>query len=159
DKWPNGNALPVVGCRAVLEAIRSHPIMSQSLGKNEGRGVALGAWPGGAGAASAYCRANPDGTFQVITGTINLTGSTTALAQIAAEELGVPMALVSVVTGDTSESPHSPAAGGSQITYTMGHAVSLAAKECRAKMFELAAKRLETDASQLKLEDGVIVAP
>jgi CO/xanthine dehydrogenase Mo-binding subunit len=158
DKWPNGNALPAVGCRAVLEAIRNHPIMSDKLGPNEGRGVAIGAWPGGAGAASAYCRANPDGTFQVITGTINLTGSTTALAQIAAEELGVPMALVSVVTGDTSEAPHSPAAGGSQITYTMGHAVQRAAIDCREKMLALAARRLEVDKTQLRIEDGVVKA-
>ena len=80
---------------------RSTRSRASTLGPNEGRGYAIGGWPGGAGAASAYCRANPDGTFQVITGTINLTGSTTALAQIAAEELGVPLALVTVVTGDT----------------------------------------------------------
>src|SRR5262245_2492279 len=159
DKWPNGNTLPAVGARAVLEALQRHPISSQALGPNEGRGYAIGGWPGGAGAASAYCRANPDGTFQVITGTINLTGSTTALAQIAAEELGVPMALVTVVTGDTSESPHSPAAGGSQITYTMGHAVQRAAIDCREQMLELAARRLQVEASSLMIEDGVIKGP
>jgi CO/xanthine dehydrogenase Mo-binding subunit len=159
DKWPNGNTLPRVGCREVLEALKNHPISTRALGPNEGRGYAVGAWPGGAGAASAYCRANPDGTFQVITGAINLSGATTPLAQIAAEELGVPLSLVSLVTADTSEAPHSPAAGGSQIVYTMGHAVSLAAKECRRQMFDLAARRFNVDASQLKLEDGMIKAP
>jgi CO/xanthine dehydrogenase Mo-binding subunit len=159
DKWPNGNTLPAVGARQVLEALQKHPISSQALGPNEGRGYAIGGWPGGAGAASAYCRANPDGTFQVITGTINLTGSTTALAQVAAEELGVPVALVTVVTGDTSESPHSPAAGGSQITYTMGHAVQRAAIDCREQMLDLAARRFQVEASALKIEDGVVKAP
>ncbi|HEY3109412.1 MAG TPA: xanthine dehydrogenase family protein molybdopterin-binding subunit [Chloroflexota bacterium] len=159
DKWPNGNALPAIGAREVLEALQKHPISSQPLGPNEGRGYAIGGWPGGAGAASAYCRANPDGTFQVITGTINLTGSTTALAQVAAEELGVPMALVSLVTGDTSDSPHSPAAGGSQITYTMGHAVQRAAVDCREQMLELAARRFQVDVGALKIEDGVIKGP
>lgn len=159
DKWPNGNALPAVGCRQALEALKHHAISSQKLGPNEGRGYAVGGWPGGAGAASAWCRANPDGTFQVITGTINLTGSTTSMAQIAAEELGVDVKLVSVVTGDTSESPHSPAAGGSQITYTMGHAVSRAAIDCREQMLALAARRFEVDKAQLKIEGGVIKAP
>ncbi|HEY3078285.1 MAG TPA: xanthine dehydrogenase family protein molybdopterin-binding subunit [Chloroflexota bacterium] len=159
DKWPNGNALPAIGAREVLMALKEHPISSQPLGPNEGRGYAIGGWPGGAGAASAYCRANPDGTFTVITGTINLTGSTTSLAQIAAEELGVPLGLVSIVTGDTSESPHSPAAGGSQTLYTMGHAVSLAARDCREQLLELAARHLGAEKAQLALEDGVVKAP
>lgn len=159
DKWPNGNALPAIGARDVLLALKNHPISSQALGPNEGRGYAIGGWPGGAGAASAYCRINPDGTIQIITGTINLTGSTTSMAQIAAEELGVPMALVSVVTGDTSESPPSPAAGGSQILYTMGHAVSLAAIDCRRQLLALAAKHFSVDEKQLTYEGGVVKAP
>ncbi|HEV8636122.1 MAG TPA: xanthine dehydrogenase family protein molybdopterin-binding subunit [Chloroflexota bacterium] len=158
DKWPNGNALPLVGARDVLLALKNHPISRQPLGPNQGRGYALGGWPGGAGAASAYCRANPDGTFTVITGTINLTGSTTSLAQIAAEELGVPLGLVSIVTGDTSESPHSPAAGGSQIVYTMGHAVSRAARDCREQMLDLAARHLGVGKQQLRIEDGLVKA-
>jgi CO/xanthine dehydrogenase Mo-binding subunit len=159
DKWPNGNALPAIGARDVLVALKNHPISSQALGANEGRGYAIGGWPGGAGAASAYCRINPDGTVQIITGTINLTGSTTSLAQIAAEELGVPMALVSVVTGDTSESPPSPAAGGSQILYTMGHAASLAAIDCRKQLLRIAANHLGVDEKQLTYEGGVVKAP
>ena len=156
DKWPNGNALPAVGARAVLEALRDHPISKQPLEANEGRGYAIGGWPGGAGAASAYCRANPDGTFQVITGTINLSGATTSLAQIAAEDLGVPLGLVSLITGDTSASPHSPAAGGSQIVYSMGHAVSLAAKSCREQLLDIAAKRFGVDKAQLTIDGGAI---
>jgi len=158
DKWPNGNTLPAIGCRQVLEALMQHPYATRPLGPNEGRGFALGAWPGGAGAASAWVRANPDGTFQVVTGTINLSGATTPLAQIAAEELGVPLALVTLVTGDTSEAPMSPGSGGSQIVYTMGHAVSLAAIDCREQMLELAARRLEVDRKELRIEGGVIVA-
>lgn len=159
DKWPNGNALPAVGARQVLEALKAHPISSQKLGPNEGRGYAIGGWPGGAGAASAYCRSNPDGTFQIITGTNNLTGSLTALAQIAAEELGIPLSLVTIVTADTSDAPPSPASGGSQITYTMGHAVSLAAKDCREQMLDLAARRFGVDRAKVAIVDGVIRGP
>jgi CO/xanthine dehydrogenase Mo-binding subunit len=159
DKWPNGNTLPRVGCREVLEALQKHPHATRPLGPNEGRGFALGAWPGGAGAASAFCRANPDGTFQVITGTVNLSGATTPLAQIAAEELGVPLALVTIVTADSGEAPMSPGSGGSQIVYTMGHAVSLAAIDCRQQLLELAARRLEAEVGDLRIEDGVIKAP
>ncbi|MBM4418587.1 MAG: xanthine dehydrogenase family protein molybdopterin-binding subunit [Chloroflexi bacterium] len=158
-KWPNGNTLPAIGARSVLEALRAHPISKQVLKQDEGRGYAIGAWPGGAGAASAYCRANPDGTFQIITGTNNLTGSTTSLAQIAAEELGVPLALVKVVTADTDSGPHSPAAGGSQILYTMGHAASLAAKACREQMLDLAARHLGVEKAQLTVDGGVVKAP
>ena len=48
DKWPNGNALPRIGAREVLQALKEHPISSQPLGPNEGRGYAIGGWPGGA---------------------------------------------------------------------------------------------------------------
>lgn len=156
DKWPNGQVLPPIGLKECLQRLLEHPDWTAPLGPNEGKGVAVGAWPGGAGGASAVVRANPDGTFTVLTGAVNLTGTTTAFAQIAAEELGVPIERIQVVQGDTSEAPVSPASGGSQITYTMGHAVSLAAREVRQQLLAQAARALEVAVEDLEVENGVV---
>lgn len=157
DLWPGQETpLPRVGLKACLEAAKNHPAWSDPLQEGEGKGVAAGGWPGGAGGASAVVRANNDGTFTVVTGTVNLTGSTTGLAQIAAEELGVSLDKIEIVTADTSEAPMSPASGGSQITYTMGHAVSLAAIDARQKLLEYAANMLEVAPEDLEVNAGTI---
>ncbi|HUE75808.1 MAG TPA: xanthine dehydrogenase family protein molybdopterin-binding subunit, partial [Chloroflexota bacterium] len=156
DKWPNGNQMPAIGVKEILLALKNHPLNKEPLAPNRGRGVALGGWPGGAGAASAIVKANNNGTFTVSHGAINLTGSTTSLAQIAAEELGVPMGLVEIVQGDTSEAPHAPAAGGSQILYTMGLAVQQAAQRVREQLLKLAAADLNVEVDSLMVDGGIV---
>src|SRR5918995_4434818 len=55
----------------------------------------------------AWIRINADGTATVYTGKIELgQGILTALSQIAAEELDLPLARVSIMTNDTARSPN-----------------------------------------------------
>ena len=58
-------------------------------------------------------------------------GSDTAMAQIAAEVLGIPAEAVAVVHSDTDVTPYDMATLGSRSTFHMGHAVQLAAEDAR----------------------------
>ena len=86
-------------------------------------------------------------------------GIVTALAQIAAEELDLPLARISMISGDTGRTPNEGMTAGSQSVENSGTALRLAAAEVRAILLELAAPKLEAAADQLTAADGVIKAP
>ena len=69
------------------------------------RGVALGVWPGGKEPAAALCRLNSDGTLTVVTGVVDMSGTTSAFALIAAETFGLSVDAVDVVGLDTDGAP------------------------------------------------------
>jgi len=114
---------------------------------------------GGNRMLDAWIRINADGTATVYTGKVELgQGIVTALAQIAAEELELPLARVSMVSGDTTRTPNEGQTAGSQSIENSGTALRLAAAEVRAILLELAASKLETSADQLTVANGVIKA-
>ncbi len=79
----------------------------------------------------------------------------TTLAQICAERLGVPLARVSILGVDTSRFAHPSGTYASRICVVLGSAVALAADAVRDKAARLAAARLECDARDIVVEDGV----
>ncbi len=68
-------------------------------------------------------------------------------AQIAAEELDLPLARVKIVSGDTGSTPNEGMTAGSQSIENSGTALRMAGAEVRAILLDLAAKRLGTDAA------------
>ncbi len=121
------------------------------------RGIGLGTqiW-GGAGSPPAYAelRLNPDGTAEVRIGTQDIgTGTKTALTQIAAEVLTLPLDQITVLLGDT-EFPYSPISAGSQTIASCGPAVRMAAEEARHHLMDAAASLLEAASKDIRLEDG-----
>jgi nicotinate dehydrogenase subunit B len=107
----------------------------------------------------AWLRINPDGSATVFTGKVELgQGIVTALAQIAAEELDLPLARVTMITADTGRTPNEGVTSGSQSIENSGTALRLAAAEVRAMLIELAAPKLAVSAEQLSVADGVISA-
>jgi CO/xanthine dehydrogenase Mo-binding subunit len=107
----------------------------------------------------AWLRINPDGSATIFTGKVELgQGILTALAQIAAEELDLPLARVSVISGDTGRTPNEGMTAGSQSVENSGTALRLAAAEVRAMLIELAAPKLAMSADSLSVADGVISA-
>src|SRR5262249_48196717 len=94
-----------------------------------GIGMASQIWGGDGGPrAQALAKVLQDGTIVVVTGTQDIgTGTRTVLAQIAAEELGVPLAQVQVELGETEYGVFSPGSGGSMTLASMGPAVRMAA--------------------------------
>jgi nicotinate dehydrogenase subunit B len=108
----------------------------------------------------AWIRINADGTATVCTGKVELgQGVTTALAQIAAEELDLPLARLRIISGDTEKAPNEGVTSGSQSIEYSGVALRLAGAQVREILVDLAAKRLGVDAATLSVTDGVIGAP
>src|SRR5450759_1563695 len=108
----------------------------------------------------AWIRINADGTATVFTGKVELgQGILTALAQIAAEELDLPLARLTMISGDTGRTPNEGVTAGSQSIENSGTALRLACAEARAVLIELAAKRNGWSADTLTVIDGVISAP
>lgn len=114
-----------------------------------------GAYPDIKEQSNAVLKMNEDGTITLLTGVADLgTGALTTMAQIAAEELGVPLGHIQVVSGDTDAVPFDIGAYASRTTYVGGSAVRKAAADLKAKLLALAAEKLAMPADQLRIADG-----
>ncbi len=85
-------------------------------------------------------------------------GSTTMLAQIVAEELGLQINKVFVEMGDTWTCPRAGRTSASRLTYVLGNALLLATEKIRDTLIQRAAKMLETNKDELIFVDGEIKA-
>jgi xanthine dehydrogenase YagR molybdenum-binding subunit len=107
-------------------------------------------------AVSAEVRVHRDGSVELFHGAQDIgTGIRTALAVIAAEELGLPPADITVHVGDT-RFPPGPTSGGSVTTNSSGPAARLAAHDARARLAALAAPLLNAKPDGLEFEGGKI---
>ncbi|QCI67139.1 xanthine dehydrogenase family protein molybdopterin-binding subunit [Phreatobacter stygius] len=96
-----------------------------------------------------------DRNVVIATGKVELgQGVLTALAQIAAEELDVPLARITMVSGDTDQGPNEGYTAGSQSVEASGGAIRLVAAEARGLLAAAAASRLGADVADLAVEDG-----
>ena len=125
-----------------------------------GVGLASQIWYGGGGPPSyAWVIVGSDGGANVVTAMQDLgTGTRTAMAQIAAEELGLPLERVEVQVGDSARGPYASISGGSSTLPSMGPAVRAAAADAARQILEIAAQRLDREERMLSLEDGQIVS-
>jgi CO/xanthine dehydrogenase Mo-binding subunit len=108
----------------------------------------------------AWIRIGANGNATVFTGKVELgQGILTALAQIAAEELDLPLARVRMISGDTGQTPNEGQTAGSQSIENSGTTLRFAGAEVRAILLELAAKRFNVAVDALSVAAGVISAP
>ncbi len=121
-----------------------------------GVGIAVGEWRSGSGPSTASISLNEDGTVGLLTGSVDISGSDTSLAQIAAEVLGLELEQVIVAKRDTDLAPFTGPSGGSRIVYSQGKAVEMAAGDARDKLLALAADRLGVQADALECEGGTV---
>ena len=121
-----------------------------------GVGIAVGEWRSGSGPSTASISVNEDGTVGLLTGSVDISGSDTSLAQIAAEVLGLELEQVIVAKRDTDLAPFTGPSGGSRIVYSQGKAVEMAAGDARGKLLALAADRLGVQADALECEGGAV---
>lgn len=109
---------------------------------------------------NAYIHVATGGKVTGLVGKVELgQGSRTALAQLLAEELDVDMDSITMVMGDTDLCPWDMGTFGSLTIRQFGPVLKAAAAEARAVLLQLAAERLGTGASQLKVRNGVVSAP
>ena len=158
DAMADGTAWGGIGLDECLARLAEHPTWRDraSLPAGEGVGLAVGAWPGSRQPASAICRLEADGRITLVTGVVDISGSTTGFATLVAEGLGLTADDVSVMTADTASAPRSPLSGGSVITYSAGRAIVRATAQLRDKILAYASHRLEIDVADLEIVDGVV---
>lgn len=123
-----------------------------------GVGVANQIWGGGGGPpAYASVELNSDGTATLRTGSQDIgTGTRTVLAQVCAEELGLPLSAVRTVLGDSAAGPFAPISGGSKTVPSLAPAVRAAARDARLQLLDVAAQIFEVAAEPLEVQGGTI---
>jgi carbon-monoxide dehydrogenase large subunit len=104
---------------------------------------------------AATIRVQPDGGIQALLGTHNHgQGHATTLAQILATRLGVPLARIEIVEGDTDQVPFGTGTFGSRSIAVGGSALDRAALKIIAKGKLIAAHLLEATADDIAFADG-----
>jgi len=140
---------------------RRHEVRARSTATvKRGVGMASQVWYGGGGPPSyAWIRVGSDGRATVVTAMQDIgTGTKTAMAQIAAEELGIPFEHVTVTLGDSARGPFASISAGSSTIPSMGPAVRAAAADAKRQILEIAAQRHELDEEQLDIRSGNVVS-
>ena len=107
--------------------------------------------------SSALVRMNADGSAVLLTSSVEIgQGTQTSLAQIVAEELGLPVERVSVTFPDTDVTPFDQSTSSSRTVFTMGSAARQAAHQIRQQLLEIGARVLEADVEDLELVEGFL---
>ncbi|MCI0894257.1 MAG: xanthine dehydrogenase family protein molybdopterin-binding subunit [Chloroflexi bacterium] len=154
DVGVSGAKLPRNGLMETIMAVKERLDLPRKLEEGRGVGIALCEWRSGSGPSTASISVNEDGTISLLTGSVDISGSDTSLAQIAAESLGLRMEDVIVAKRDTDMAPFTGPSGGSRIVYSQGKAVQMAAEDARQKLFALAAERFGVPADALACDGG-----
>ncbi|RJQ81774.1 xanthine dehydrogenase family protein molybdopterin-binding subunit [Pseudonocardiaceae bacterium YIM PH 21723] len=129
-----------------------------------GMGMASAAHPNYMSAASAVARINADGTAVVASATADMgPGTATAMSQLAADGLGLPVAKVRAMLGD-STLPTAPMHAGSATLASIGsavHTASVAVRDAVVRMAVLdpASPLYQADPATVTVHNGVMSAP
>ncbi|WP_432837964.1 xanthine dehydrogenase family protein molybdopterin-binding subunit [Dactylosporangium sp. CA-092794] len=108
-------------------------------------------------ASNATMKVNGDGSVHLLTSTVDIgQGSHTALAQIAADALGVRESEVQVVGPDTDVTPYDLTTSSSRSTAAMGAAVRDAAADLLRQIVGHAAEQLHADPGDIEVVAGVV---
>lgn len=142
-----GTVLRDTATEAVLERVAQRIGWGREFDRGSGtvrrgRGVAIGMKASIAPTTSvATIAVAADGSATLYCGTVDMgQGSATALAQIAAEALGIEAEAVRVVAPDTDVTPYDMGTLGSRSTFHMGLAVRRAVEDAKARLVALAAE-------------------
>jgi CO/xanthine dehydrogenase Mo-binding subunit len=114
-------------------------------------GTGVGPYEGG------HIRIETDGSVVVSTGlTTQGQGHQTMLAQIVADELGVPFERIKVTTGDTRRFKYAVGTFASRTAVMSGSAIAMTARKVREKALRIAAEALEVNPADLDIVDGQV---
>ncbi|MGH3458806.1 aerobic carbon-monoxide dehydrogenase large subunit [Aeromicrobium sp.] len=123
-------------------------------------GIGLACYVEGTGVGpyeGAHVHIETSGRVKVATGlTTQGQGHATVFAQLVADELGVKLEDVEVVTGDTRRMPYAVGTFASRAAVMSGSAIHLAARRAKEKALRIAADALEASVEDLEIADGVV---
>jgi CO/xanthine dehydrogenase Mo-binding subunit len=127
------------------------------------KGVGIGAMCYGIGntgmrnPSTARVEMDPAGSVTLYTGCADIgQGSTTVLAQIVAETLGLETDAIQLVVGDTKYTTNAGATSASRQTYISGNAVKEAAEKLRELLMTGAVDVLKVGKASLMLDSGFV---
>ena len=128
---------------------------------NRGRGIAVGIKPGAtSGLSQSLVRLLYDGSAIAYAGTSDMgQGARTLWKQILADELGVDLDMVTIISGDTDAVPFDLQTSASRSTVFMGSAVLSACEDIRRRVRELYAESEDIDVAALTDGPGTITGP
>jgi CO/xanthine dehydrogenase Mo-binding subunit len=151
-----GQVLHSVGLKEALRQAAATIGLNKARPALVGRGIACGHKSTvSPSASSCVVRVNEDGTVQILTSTVDMgQGSDRALAQIAAEELGIDPDRIVMAQPDTDVTPYDMATVSSRSTFFMGNAIRSAAQKIREKALDIAADLFEANRKDLVFEKG-----
>ena len=126
-----------------------------------GRGIAIGVKSGPTtGLSYSIVRLLVDGSALVFAGTSDMgQGARTIFAQIASDELGVPIEQVSVIMGDPAIVPYDQQTSASRSSVLMGNAVLFACRDIQAKIKQMAARLHDIEESEIVVDQGTVRLP
>src|SRR2546430_2231982 len=160
DEGPTGQVLNAVGLEECLrKAAAAIGWSDRRPGKWRGKGLACGWWTTTGGSSGVYVKINPDGTVALNTGAAEIgTAALTGAAQVLAEELGVDLADINVVSADTFSTPFDFGAQGSRTAFAVGNACRAAVDDLKRRVFALAAAQLGVEPEACRLADKHVLA-
>jgi 4-hydroxybenzoyl-CoA reductase subunit alpha len=130
-----------------------------SRSRNRGIGIGCGSMISGfnmgfRSGSTAYIKFNEEGEAILFTGTTdNGQGNDSMMVQVAAEELGLPMQDILLISADTELTPLDPGSYSMSSTFVSANAVKAAASDARRQLLELAAEELEANLLDLELKN------
>jgi CO/xanthine dehydrogenase Mo-binding subunit len=158
DRGPSGQLLADSGLEDCLDEVvtRLDGWRSESGSNRRGYGIACCWWGTVAQPSAASVVVNEDGTATVFSGGTEIgTGAVDVAAPaVAAEELGLTLDRVRLVSASTDAAPLDAGSKGSRTQYGIGSAVSAAALEAAQLVREHAADELEVAAEDVVLANG-----
>lgn len=161
DVLPNGDRLDSYGLPEAMQRAARSSGWKQKWGKQPNRGMGIGTagmfssahnYPFG---SAAVIKLNPDGRFTLFTGQTEFgEGADTAMAQIAAEELGLTTDNIVVVSGDSELCPYDIGNWLSGGIYVSGQAVRKAAADAKQQLLAYSTEALEVKVDDLTVSQG-----
>ena len=161
DISPIGRSVPHIKSDEILNSAIERSGYRRPKRKHTGRGVAIAQWLPLGGECHAFLTIDGQGTVTVSTAMLDQgAGTHTAMRQVAAEELKVPLEKIRVETLDTSRVGPDTGIGASRGTRIFGHATRLAAVRAKEQLLEGAGKLLGVVKEQLWFTgDGAVRTP
>jgi len=160
EEGPTGQVLAAVGLEECLRKVADAiDWKHRRPAPGRGKGIACGWWTTTGGSSGVYVKVNPDGTVALNTGAAEIgTAALTGAAQVLAEDLGIELADINVVSADTLATPYDFGAQGSRTAFAVGNACRAAVADLKRQIVTLAARHLGVDEGALTLRQGAVIA-
>src|SRR6266545_4770830 len=144
DEGPTGQVLAGVGLEECLRrAAEAIGWKDRRPATGRGKGLACGWWTTTGGSSGVFVKLTADGSLALNTGAAEIgTAALTGAAQVLAEDLGVDLADITLVSADTFSTPFDFGAQGSRTAVAVGNACRAAVTDLKPRIFALAAAQL-----------------